>query len=201
MYTSTVADKVREPAANETRARLLEAAIERLADSGPAVNFDAIAADVGLTKGALYHHFGSVEGLIAEVYRESVRRHAELVIAASTEGDGKQRLLRLVEESAALYGSRTPFYRLLLRLQVEAGVTRPALAPIVKRVQRRQRQYMAELVKAGQEDGSIRSDVDAAVLGETVNATLQGLLVHQLEPPAEQRKSAADFAALLEVLL
>ena len=47
-----------------TRSRLLEAAIDRMAVTGPAVNFERIAADVGLTKGALYHHFGSVDGLV-----------------------------------------------------------------------------------------------------------------------------------------
>lgn len=54
----------------DTRAELLEAAINRLAAGGVAVDFDGIAADVGLTRGALYHHFGSVGGLLEEVYRE-----------------------------------------------------------------------------------------------------------------------------------
>ena len=67
----------------DTRAVLLEAAIEYMSTSGPAVNFDAIAAEAGYTKGALYHHFGSVEGLVEEVFKEAVRRHAEQVIAAS----------------------------------------------------------------------------------------------------------------------
>ena len=197
----SMATSSREAAALETRSALIEAAINRMATSGPAVNFDAIAADAGLTKGALYHHFGSVEGLVEEVYKEAVRRHAARVIDASRSGTGRERLRRLIEESAALYGSGTPFYRLLLRLHVEAGATRKHLAPIARRVQRRQREYMTGLVAAGQEDGSIRRDVDAGVLGQTVNATLQGLLVQQLEPPDVQRRAAQGFGQLLEVLL
>lgn len=169
--------------------------------SGPAINFDAIAAEAGFTKGALYHHFGSVEGLVEEVYKESVRRHAERVIAASDTGTGRERLRGLVESSAGLYGSGTPFYRLLLRLHVEAGVTRPRLAPIAKKVQRRQCRYMTELVRGGQEDGSIRADLDATAVGEMVNATLQGLLVQQLEPERIQRRAALQFGELLEELL
>jgi hypothetical protein len=100
-----------------------------------------------------------------------------------------------------LYSSQTPVYRLLLRLHVEAGSSRIHLAPIARRVQRRQRAYMTELVEAGQADGSIRADVDARAVGDTVNAALQGLLVQQLEPVAGQRRAALAFADLLETLL
>lgn len=191
----------RVAAGRETRARLIEASISRLAETGPDASFDAIAADVGLTKGALYHHFGSKETLVEEVYKESVRRHAERVVAASTDGHGRERLHGLIAETARLYGSGTPFYRLLLRLHVEAGASRPHLAPIARRVQARQRAYMIELVAAGQRDGSIRGDIDPEALGQTVNAALQGLLVQQLEPPAHQRRAAEAFADLLEALL
>ncbi len=186
----------------DTRSQLLEAAISRLAaDGGRAVNFDGIAADVGLTKGALYHHFGSVSGLLEAVYKEAVRRHSERVVAASSEGSGRQRLFGLIGASAELYGSGTPFYRLLLRLHVEAGAGRPELAPIARRVQRRQREYMAGLVGRGQADGSVRADVDPVALGEAVNAALQGLLVQQLEPARAQRRAAESFSRLLEALL
>jgi AcrR family transcriptional regulator len=188
-------------AGQSTRARLLEAAIERLAQAGPDASFDAIAADVGVTKGALYHHFGSKEGLVEEVYKVAVRRHAEQVIAASSEGSGRARLHGLISETAKLYGSGTPFYRLLLRLHVEAGSSRLHLAPIARRVQARQRRYMTALVETGQRDGSIRSDLDARALGETVNAALQGFLVQQLEPARTQRRAAEAFGDLLEALI
>jgi hypothetical protein len=84
---------------------------------------------------------------------------------------------------------------------VEAGASRPHLAPIARQVQRRQHEYMAQLVIAGQEGGSIRDDIDARALGETVNAALQGLLVQQLEPVAAQRRATRALAELLEVLL
>jgi AcrR family transcriptional regulator len=185
----------------QTRGRLVEAAIARLAKTGSDPSFDAIAADVGLTKGALYHHFRSKEALIEEVFKEAVRRHAERVVAASSHGDGWTRLRGLIVESARLYGSGTPFYRLLLRLHVEAGTTRPYLADAARRVQARQRTYMTDLVDVGQRDGSIRRDVNAAALGQTINAALQGFLVQQLEPVAHQRRATEAFAELLETLL
>ena len=191
----------RVAAGRATRARLIDAAIERLAETGPDASFDAIAADVGVTKGALYHHFSSKEQLVQEVYKEAVRRHAEQVVAGSSTGTGRERLHGLVADSAKLYGSGTPFYRLLLRLHVEAGTSRPYLAPIARRVQARQREYMTSIVTAGQADGSIRDDVSAHALGQMVNAALQGFLVQQVDPPRAQRRAAEEFGGLLEALL
>jgi AcrR family transcriptional regulator len=184
-----------------SRELLLKSAIEYMARSGRAVNFDQIASAVGLTKGALYHHFGSVDGLVEAVFKEAVRLHAERVISASEAGSGRARLQGLIDASAMLYGSDTPFYRLLLRLHVEAGTTRPFLAPVARRVQRRQREYMSQLVRDGQEDGSIRIDVDPEAVGETVNAVMQGLLVQQIEEASDQRQAAERFGDLLEVVL
>jgi AcrR family transcriptional regulator len=191
----------RAAAAEVTRARLVDAALERFAADGLGASFDAVAADVGVTKGALYHHFGSKEGLVEAVYKEAIRRHADRVIEASREGSGRERLLALVDASARLYASRTPFYRVLVALHLAAATERPALADIGRRRQRAQREFMIGLVREGQLDGSIRTALDAEAVGLTVNAALEGFLTQQLEPPAQQRRWVAKFRSLLEDLL
>jgi AcrR family transcriptional regulator len=198
---SAAATTSRAASAELTRRRLIDAAIHRFAKDGPSASFDAVAADVGVTKGALYHHFGSKEGLVEAVYREAIKRHATRVIDASAAGDGRTRLLALVDASARLYTSRTPFYRLLIRLHLEAAAGRPHLAEIARRVQRMQREHMVALVLEGQRDGSIRGDVDPEAVGITVNAALGGFLVEQLETPGVQRAWIAKFRALLEGML
>jgi AcrR family transcriptional regulator len=192
---------VRAAAAEVTRARLIDAAIERFAADGLGASFAAVAADVGVTKGALYHHFGSKEGLVVAVYKEAIRRHADRVVQASAQGPGHARLLALVDASTRLYTSRTPFYRLLVTLHLAAAMERPALADIARRMQRTQRDFMIDLVRQGQRDGSIRPELDAEGVGVTVNAALEGFLTQQLEPPAAQRRSVAKFRSLLEDLL
>jgi AcrR family transcriptional regulator len=192
---------IRAAAAEVTRARLIDAAIERFAADGLGASFDAVAADVGVTKGALYHHFGSKEGLVEAVYKEAIRRHADRVIEASATGSGRDRLLALVDASSRLYGSRTPFYRLLVSLHLAAAMDRPALADTARRMQRSQREYMIDLVREGQHDGSIRAGLDAEGVGLTVNAALEGFLTQQLEPPATQRRWVAKFRSLMEDLL
>ena len=191
----------RAQAAEVTRTRLIDAAIERFAADGLGASFDAVAAEVGVTKGALYHHFGSKEGLVEAVYKEAIGRHAERVVAASAEGDGRARLLALVDASARLYASRSPFYRVLGSLHLAAAADRPALADIARRMQRTQRDFMIGLVRQGQRDGSIDPGLDAEAVGLTVNAALAGFLTQQLEPPAQQRRWVAKFRSLLEDLL
>ena len=54
----------------ETRAKLITAAREAFATNGYAdTPMDAVTASVGLTRGALYHHFGGKEGLLEAVIR------------------------------------------------------------------------------------------------------------------------------------
>lgn len=191
----------RATAAEDTRNALIDAAINRFAADGLGASFDAVARDVGVTKGALYHHFSSKDGLVEAVYREAIGRHADRVVAASADGTGRERLLALVDASARLYTSRTPFYRVLSMLHLSAALDRPALAEIAQRVQRSQRDFMIDLVRQGQRDGSIRPDLDAEATGLTVNAALAGFLTQQLEPPSQQRRWVAKFRSLLEDLL
>jgi AcrR family transcriptional regulator len=195
----------RAAAAQATRDRLVDAAIERFARDGLLARFDAVAADAGVTKGALYHHFGSKDGLVAAVYKEAINRHAERVLDAEDAGagrhTGRQRLLRLVDESARLYTSGTPFYVLLQTLHDAARTSRPELEPIARRVQARQREHMVQLVRAGQRDGSIRADRDPEAVGLTVNAALQGFLSQLSEPAAQRRRWVRKFRDLLEDVL
>ena len=107
----------RAAAAEVTRTRLIDAAIERFAADGLGASFDAVATDVGVTKGALYHHFGSKDGLVEAVYKEAIRRHADRAMEASASGDGRARLLALVDASTRLYTSP---HRVLPRARLAA---------------------------------------------------------------------------------
>ena len=55
----------------ETTARLLAAARKAFAEQGYAeTSMDALCAEAGLTRGALYHHFGGKDGLLEAVVRQ-----------------------------------------------------------------------------------------------------------------------------------
>jgi AcrR family transcriptional regulator len=70
--------KTRAEAAQETTDRLIAVARRAFADRGFAeVSLDALAAEAGVTRGALHHHFGNKAGLFEAVLR---RIDAEVAI-------------------------------------------------------------------------------------------------------------------------
>lgn len=66
-----MARKPRAEMIAETRAGLIAAARQAFADKGYAhASMDELTATAGLTRGALYHHFGDKKGLLAAVIAE-----------------------------------------------------------------------------------------------------------------------------------
>lgn len=79
----------------ENRNKLVAAARKAFADKGfAAASMDELTADVGLTRGALYHNFGDKKGLLAAVVHQIDSEMAQRAkeIAAQAGGDW-QRLL------------------------------------------------------------------------------------------------------------
>ncbi len=77
----------------ENRAKLISAARRAFAAKGfAAASMDELTADVGLTRGALYHNFGDKRGLlaavVAQVDAEMARRAQELAAAAPNGWEG-----------------------------------------------------------------------------------------------------------------
>jgi AcrR family transcriptional regulator len=68
--TEPTAPRTKRAMTAATTARLLAAARDAFASQGFAgVAAEALTADLGLTRGSLYHHFGGKEGLFAAVVR------------------------------------------------------------------------------------------------------------------------------------
>jgi AcrR family transcriptional regulator len=77
----------------ETRTKLIKAAREAFATQGFAESsMDVLTAQAGLTRGALYHHFGDKKGLleavIAQIDGEMTARLTDIVEKADTTWDG-----------------------------------------------------------------------------------------------------------------
>ncbi|GDY37485.1 TetR family transcriptional regulator [Acidovorax sp. NB1] len=77
----------------ETRTKLIKAAREAFATQGFAESsMDVLTAQAGLTRGALYHHFGDKKGLleavIAQIDGEMTARLTAIVEKADTTWDG-----------------------------------------------------------------------------------------------------------------
>lgn len=76
----------------ETRGKLIKAARDAFAAKGYAdSSMDDLTAKAGLTRGALYHHFGDKKGLlqavIAQIDEEMMARLSLIIAEASTTWD------------------------------------------------------------------------------------------------------------------
>ena len=66
------------PLRDSARPRLLRAAHRLFGESGvDATSLDEVAAEAGVTKGSLYHHFASKADLFEAVYRVELRRQVD----------------------------------------------------------------------------------------------------------------------------
>lgn len=103
--------------AKEAKARILEAAEAQLVDGGPgAVRVQVLARGLGITDAAVYHHFGSRDGLLNELLRAAGRRlRREISRVMASWDDSDFDVEPLVEEILHTLDDRG-YARLALRL-------------------------------------------------------------------------------------
>ncbi len=94
--------------AHETRADILQAAQLRLRQSGPtALRLDDVAADVGISRQAVLHHFGSRDGLLRAVVEGAwTGLFGDLATLVAAQGEAEpQDFVELVDDVARKRGN------------------------------------------------------------------------------------------------
>lgn len=167
--------------AEETRARILEAAAECFAQHGyEAASVGDICDRAGVSKGAFYHHFPSKQDLFMALLNDwlealdvGLRRvRAE----AANVPDALRNMAGMVGFVLSSAGERLPmFLEFWTQAARDPDVWAATIAPY-----RRYRAFFAELVRMGVAEGSLRP-VDAEVAAQVivslaVGTILQGLL-------------------------
>ena len=150
------------------RTRLLNAAVyvfDRKGYAGASVR--EVAELAGVTKPALYYHFGSKEGVLRAILDEATRQ-VSVIAARTTAGTGssRERIVRFCEETYALFGENVPVARVALAVLLGP----PELAPAYDftAFEREYRTVVERLVREGQASGEFRQgppeDIAFAVL-------------------------------------
>ena len=172
---------------DETRGKLLRAARAAFAASGYAeTSMDELTASVGLTRGALYHHFGGKSGLLAAVADAiDADIDAELDRVASA-ADGP---------AEALAARAEAFVLLTLEPEAQRILFRDAPAVLGPRVSARDSacvQALAELIGAGQAAGSLRPEGSPGALAVLVDGALNAASawVAAAEPEQQDERCA-----------
>lgn len=122
-----------------------------------ATSVSALAAELGLSKAALYHHFSSKEEVL-EVAVGAALDGLEGVLVSATATNPGERLAEVLQGAVRVLVDQLPAVTLLLRVRGNSVVERHAL-------ERRRAfdQAVTEIVRAAQSDGAVRTDVDASV--------------------------------------
>jgi hypothetical protein len=163
---------VREQKMAETRKKLIEVARRAFAEYGYAdTSMDKLTAEAGLTRGALYHHFGDKRGLFAAVVDQIDSQMAEYAQQHLEQPDDLWEGLLLEGQTYIQSALNPEFQRIVLR-DGPAVLGDPAHWPSQNRCLQSTRKCVEQLLTA--EQIKIVDPEAAAVLlnGAAMNAAL-----------------------------
>lgn len=156
------------------------------------VDIETVLTKAGVTKGALYHHFGSVNDLViagllhafAARMEEAKAGTRTLVTECSTAREARERLNMLIKAYHEI-PARNPLRS--LRLQAfTLALTEPKLAPEIAKLQTELTHVMTEVAREMQARGWLRSEFDPRTFAALVQALNQGRIVDDIVEEADR---------------
>jgi AcrR family transcriptional regulator len=163
-----------------TRNRLLRAAVNVFDRKGyQAASVREIVEQAGVTKPALYYHFGNKEGVLVAILEEAARDfEAVIQNAVKRPGTARERLVGLCEDFHGLFSANVPVVRVLHTVVLGPADTAPPFDFLA--FERMMVAGISEIVQDGIKAGDFRpvdaTDVALALLG--VVGTVAGRQLH-----------------------
>lgn len=157
-----------------TRARILEVAAAAFARDGYAgTSLNEVIRESGLTKGAFYFHFPSKEALALAAFRHKQQQLVAAVLAAVDGQPDAIARLRAVLRARVELLRQDPSAACVLRLGAELGATAGPGSEFA-RFQEVTIDTFTDIVRRGQDEGSIRAELDPRATGEAIFAAMVG---------------------------
>lgn len=184
---------------SETRAKLIKAAREAFATKGYAESsMDDLTAQAGLTRGALYHHFGGKKGLleavIAQIDEEMTERLSVIIEQADSPWEG------FIDECIAyIKMALEPEVQRIVLLDGPAVLGDPSRWPSQHSCIVSTQRSIQKLI----EDGVVRQ-VDALATARLISGALLGVslwIASASDPQSASEKATQGFQALTTGLL
>jgi AcrR family transcriptional regulator len=149
-----------------------------------------LAAELGFSKSAIYHHVPSKEHLLAQALDEALDELTAVVRDAVDDGGGTAyaRLRSVVRRSTVVLAAHQPAVTLLLRVRGNSAVEKEALA--------RRRwidAQLAQLVRAAAAEGAIRGDLPPELVSRLIFGMVNSL-VEWFRPDGEMTAAAVADA-------
>jgi AcrR family transcriptional regulator len=166
------------------REAIVAAAIETL-DVDPDASVDTIAANAGISRRAVYRHFGSKDTLIRGVTQLLMNRAIAALTGLRSISGGVD--LQIAVGAVRLWdalGKRKRLINYRLNGSVRAFAFKQA-APL--------RHYLLELLRQGQQEGTVRSDISAEAVQYLIETHAAALLEVAVESPLAPSETRLIF--------
>lgn len=159
---------------SDRRHEITQAVLRIIGERGlSSLTTSTLAAEVGLTTGALYRHFASLDEILIETVRHGVGRiEGTFPDPALPPLD---RLLALARNRVRLLGGDPGLVWLLRSDQVYLALPQDAVS-LLRDVVRRSRAFLLDSLRAGIADRSIRGDIEPELLLVPVMATIHAAI-------------------------
>jgi AcrR family transcriptional regulator len=178
-------------------ARLLSAATRLFAERGyDRTSVQEIVATAGVTKGAMYHYFGSKDDLLHEIYSRVLRLQTEQLEKVVHNGRTVTERLRsaaadVVVSSIENLDDTTIFFQSMHQLS-------PEKRKAVRAERRRYHVLFRSLVEEGQHEGVFRSDKPADIVVDFFFGSVHHLSVwYRADGRLSAQEVGAHYADLL----
>ena len=177
-----------------SRAALLEAAARQISRGGyGSLNLEAVAAEAGYTRGALYHQFAGKEALaLAAVEWVRETWWAEVGAVFDEPRPPHEALVELARRHAVY--CRRDVAGVMAALRVEFAAREHPIGAAVREVARELVGRLTRLIEAGREQGSIPPGPPAAALAAASLSAIEGAVIALAGNPRDDEEVAERVA-------
>lgn len=184
----------------ETRARIMEAALKLFAQAGyAAASVDDICSAAGVSKGAFYHHFPTKQAIFLQLLNEWLDNlDAQFAQARQGAGNVGQVFVNMTSAVPGIFRDADQRLPMFLEFWAQASrdeaIWKTTIAPY-----RRYRDYFAGLIEQGIADGTFQP-VDPQAAARLIVALAVGMLLQGLLDPQEGDWSAITAESMQIVM-
>ena len=175
-----------EERTRKSRRAIVDAALRIIGEEGyRAMTTTRIEEVAGVSRGLVGYHFGSMRGLTEAVIRHVQDLFLEDIrdLQAANQSTGIEGVVGLIRGYLGQLGEDPRPSRAMLILIVESFASQPDLRDAVRGLNEGLRDTLRDQLLRGQQDGSVRRDVDPTVESVVLAGILRGIAVQWLADP------------------